>query len=269
MAIDDPLDAVEQQLAAEERARSPLFRFISDLTEVGSALAELIPDTDPFLRGFATAARFAGSWISRLETDRRSDLIKCLVEQVRLLRSVLENLDEAHERFIKTEFLPLVLDGLQKAEQTRSRERIERIAAILADSLEVGPSRAADVTEELMRIAANLGDQDVAVLRELVKAQRVFYNEKVGRPDFNEVNKYWAGVQHIHPDPARAPAFKLGISEGELQVACAKLQSFGLLVQTDSSAVYRQLGFPAFAILPRAIDFADSIQRLTSHAAKN
>jgi hypothetical protein len=212
-----------------------------------------------------SAAQWADGWLMQSEAERRNYFIDSLRDEIERVRANLENLQKSHQDFIEKEFWPLVMDGIQKAEQTRSHERIKRIAAILGHSLEIGPRRAADVTEELMRIAINLSDQDVTVLRELVEGQLGFYDAKLGRATFNEVNKYWTGANNLgYPVPEHAPTFKLGISEGELQAACAKLQSFGLVVQSESIGISRQPGFQAFAILPRAIEFVDSIKALAS-----
>jgi hypothetical protein len=242
-------------------------RFVPQITKIVEALPlDLLgPVTGKSVKSIFKAA---AAWVSRIEQDRSAYLIECLSDEFRRFRGKLEDLAEDHQNFVREEFLPLVVDGLQKAEQTRSRERIKRIAAILANALEIGPGRAVDVTEELMRIAANLADEDVAVLRHLVDGQRGFYNPKVGRPAFHEVNKYWTAANNLgQPVPESAPAFKLGISEGQLQVACAKLQSFGLVSQSESIGIPRQPGFQPFAILPRAIEFVDSIKALASNQA--
>ena len=73
---------------------------------------------------------------------------------------------------MKEQWMPLFLDGLQKAEQTINQQRIRRIAAILAHSLEVGPSKSIEVAEELMRIAMLLSDEDVLVLRSIYEGQK-------------------------------------------------------------------------------------------------
>jgi hypothetical protein len=69
------------------------------------------------------------------------------------------------------EWFTLVEDGLKKAEQTRAKERVQRIGQILANSLVRVPVPNADDVEEMMRIAMELSDSEVQSLDELVKVQ--------------------------------------------------------------------------------------------------
>ena len=95
-----------------------------------------------------------------------------LRDEVRRIRSNLETLEESHRRFVEEEFVPLVIDGLQKSELTANQQRIRRIAAILAHALEVGPSGSTELAEEMMRIAMLLSDDDVLVLRTIYEGPR-------------------------------------------------------------------------------------------------
>jgi hypothetical protein len=141
MAIDDPIDAALERVAAEERAGSPLSRFVPSLAK----LAEAVPDL-PGVGLLKSALAAADAVISSIEADRREYLIASLIDELRSIRANMARLDDACRKFYEDEFIPLVLDGLQKAEQTRSRERIHRIAAILAHAFELGPIGKADVT---------------------------------------------------------------------------------------------------------------------------
>lgn len=93
-------------------------------------------------------------------------------EELKRVRAKLERLAEEHKRFVESEFWTLVTDGLQKAERTRSMNRIGRIAKILANAAVEGPSKPADMTEELMRVAMDTNDEDACVLAKVVNGQR-------------------------------------------------------------------------------------------------
>jgi len=114
-----------------------------------------------------------------------------LRDEVRRIRSNLETLDESHRRFVEEEFVPLVIDGLQKSELTANQQRIRRIAAILAHALEVGPSGSTELAEEMMRIAMLLSDDDVLVLRTIYEGQKAHYNANFGRTGAAEANDFW------------------------------------------------------------------------------
>jgi hypothetical protein len=103
MAIDDPIDASAERIAAEERAGSPLSRFIPNL----AALASIIPSTGEPLAEFGRSLlRAAGLWISKLEASRREYLMTSLSDEVRRVRAAQESLDESHRKFVEKEFMP-------------------------------------------------------------------------------------------------------------------------------------------------------------------
>jgi len=143
------------------------------------------------------------------------------------LKNRLEKLGEDHARFLREEFPVLVLDAIEKAEQTRSKERIERIARIVAHAAVEPP--APDLTEELGRIAMGLDDADVLVLAELVQGQRAVVALSTGQVGPDAANSYWrtrdvsgavpSGVALSEsPAPAQsAVASYLKMTEGELQ----------------------------------------------------
>src|SRR5882672_9914548 len=89
---------------------------------------------------------------------------------------------DAYRKFIGDELPGLLLDGLRKAEVTRSTNRVRRIAQILGNSI-AGRSnfRPTDRIEEFMRIAMNLEEVDVTVLNEIVFRQAALLNQATGR----------------------------------------------------------------------------------------
>src|SRR5262245_31959729 len=102
---------------------------------------------------------------------RRAENIELLVtvlrDNLQRLTEKVGQLSEEQQCFLQTDFVELVADGLRKAEDIRAKDRIVRIAMILGNVAEAGPFIVLDDAEELMRIAVNLSDLDVAVLREI------------------------------------------------------------------------------------------------------
>jgi hypothetical protein len=214
------------------------------------------------------------AWFIRKKWDeRRKVLSDVLSSELRWVKSKLHEATEEHDRFIREEFSDLVLDAFEKAEQTRSRARIERIARIVANAAAAGPARPADITEELSRVAMALDDSDVQVLAELVRGQRGAYQSNLGSVPGELVNNYWRSGQtatNDTPGSARSDnsgqlsgvAIRLGIPEGELQAKCAKLQGFGLVVQVDRNGGKNPPGTLPYAVLTRGIEFIDAIRSL-------
>jgi hypothetical protein len=121
----------------------------------------------------------------------------------------------------------LVLDGFRRAEQTRAKDRIKRIATILANAAVTDPIPEADEVEEMMRIAMELSDRDILPLRELLAHYPLTLIEPIrSRLIRGQGIRAWDEV----------PWDKLGFSEHEIESTCAKLQSFGLLAVVDRPA---------------------------------
>jgi hypothetical protein len=271
MNIEDPQKALEAQIEAEERAESPLIRFIPALADVFGAL--------PIDLSGKLLSKGAAWWIRRNRDERIRTLIETLSNELRWAKEQLQNLSDAHERFIEQDLPELVLDAFEKAEQVRSRERIKRIARIVANAAVAGPSRPADITEELTRVAMSLDDSDVVVLSELVRGQRTEFIKSLETVPGEAVNNYWRTgdiaskdkpVQQILSRPLQTAgslsgvAVRLQIAEGELHARCAKLQGAGLLVQVNRNEIKNPPGTLPYAILGRAIEFVEAIRSLAA-----
>jgi hypothetical protein len=276
MSIDDPQKALEAQLEAEERAESPLRRFVPGLAQVLEVLpTELLPP------GFSVPATFtkrfakiASTFIGKERDERREALITELSAELHWVKGKLHEVTGQHADFMRNEFPGLVLDGLEKAEQTRTRGRIKRIGRIVANAAVSGPGRPADITEELSRIAMALDDSDVHVLAELARGQRNAFEKSLGSVPGELVNNYWrSGETATYETPASTRsqagggmlsgvAIRLNIPEGELHSRCAKLQAFGLLVQVDRNPTKNGPGTLPYAILTRGIEFIDAVRSL-------
>jgi predicted transcriptional regulator len=262
MASDDPLDAAEAQIAAEQRAESALAPYGRDFSEIiGSLPSELVPAG---LIGPVDAIRSllkAAAWhLRKTEDGRRRYLVEVVVQDLRWVRDRVADLDEKHLVFIREEFPELVLAALQRAERTRSRARIARMGKVLGASAKHGPTVVADEVEELLRVSMDLDDTDVKVLGALVEGQRGLLSGATGIVTPGQTNKFWQREARID-DFSRLSeiAGRLGISDGALQSACAKLQAYGLLVQVERDESKLPRGTILYAILPRAVAFIDAV----------
>jgi hypothetical protein len=260
MAIDNPLDAAESRIAAERRSDSPVTRFIGPIASLFDSCSALVPTSlnGPNLAFGTIGLKLAGSFIAKTEEGRLKYLIENLAMEFRRMGSRLDEIVQSHEQFVEEEFLPLVLDGLQKAEQTRDKKRIERIAAILAHSLEVGPAETADTAEEMMRVAVVLSDEEVVVLRCIYKGQFPKFNKFIGRVDNAASNDFWAlllGPANPAIEPLR------NISQGKIQGICSKLQSLGLVAQDERNQMkIPPAAMPPYGLLAKGVTFVEYIR---------
>lgn len=204
MAITDPVDALQQQFENEDRASNPV---LSCLARVASELGVPWP-----------ADKALGSivgWLNRNRVERIELLVGAVIQKIKAQEECIQRLTTRTEQQ-REEWLGLVLDGMKKAENTRAKERIHRMAAILANSLILKPTPKADETEEMMRIAMELSDLEVKHLGELVRIEGDSVGNQ-GRIDrYNAWQRWEQGPWGSNPN-------------GELDSTFSKLESFGLV----------------------------------------
>jgi len=176
-----------------------------------------------------------------LESERSEYLLRCVIDDLKWLRGELTKLSEKQQEYLSTDWVELLFDAARKARATRAKGRIERIAKILCSSIRIDPTPPADQTEEIMRIATALTDDDVLVLREL-------------RNEFQRYEQLPSTAIHTLSVPTLKdvpPDSVLGI--------CGKLQSLGLIATPEQHAVALKRGsYPTgggFVLLDRAEAF--------------
>ena len=102
-----------------------------------------------------------------LESERSGYLLRCVIDDLKYLQGEVHKLTQTQEEYLSTDWVALLFDADKKARATRAKSRIERIAKILCSSIRIEPTPLADQTEEMMRIAMEMADQDVFVLKRL------------------------------------------------------------------------------------------------------
>jgi len=271
VAIDNPLDQAQAQLAAEERDRSlalgvlasasifvRAFRALTTAVASGNP-AELL-DT---LKGYAE---------SRAAENVRY-LLEIVISEVRAQSERFSELDRRQQEYLDRDWPGLLLDTERKARATRAQEKVGRLARIVSSAAFEDPPAPPDRTEELLRIATNLDELDVRILTVLVNGQRLGFTPEFGRVNDDAANNYWGhGDSLYHGGPGAvtkqfgesAISTRLGVSEGELQSVCAKLQSFGLVIPVERNQFTNFKGTVPYAVLARGIEFVDAIR---SHVA--
>lgn len=252
--IDSPLDQAELVLANEQRARSPFLsnvsRFFSLCSSLGSTVAAL--DAGQLGTAMFEAANSVQGLSEILADDHTAYLLGIVIPEMRRLADEFASLSVEQRAFLNQDWLALMVDANRKARQTRCRERVRRIAQILCNAADAIPSPKPDYTEELLRIAMYLDNGDVVVLREAVRLQGKLIEPGRGK------SAQWDAVQSWR----RGKWDDLGVSEGEMDSICAKLQSFGLVVRMEEvqsqnvSTVVRN----DWMLLQRGFDFVQAIK---------
>jgi hypothetical protein len=148
----------------------------------------------------------------------------------------------------------LVVDGLRRAEQTCATERVRRLGRVLVHAVEVGPRDGADYAEEMLRIAAELAEREIAVLNEMKRA----YPLSINGPENERYFRLTASGLF-----ERIKWRELGFLPQELESICCKLQSFGLVGRVDVSLVpYHSLEGQrrTYELLRKGWDFVEYIR---------
>jgi|SRR5579862_7967193 len=243
--IDDPIKAVQQQFANEERASDPVFPRVARLVQTLSASLPL----EPVLKAFGG---ISGAVLAHLQADR-NEKMDLLINTIIAEFQRLERRVEASEASIKARFeqwTPLVVDGLNRAERTRSKDRIMRIGFILSNSLTSPAPIDSDNVEEMMRIAMELSDRDIYYLKELLAVEGGVV-EAGGRIDRFSAWMSW-------------PKGPWGEQiNGEIDSVFSKLESFGLVVRlAPPNNLTLNADFQnRYALLRKGLDFARFAQQ--------
>jgi hypothetical protein len=211
MAIDDhPLDALQHQLVMEGLASDPVARKVIKIFSVikfGPPFDQIIGKINEKL-GAESLAHI------KIVLETCVDEVKRLDREFRAFKdATAADPERAAER---TEIIKdLVVDAARKSENTRSKERVKRIGLILANAV-VASRPDADEFEELMRVAMELADGDVALLRELVRIEGAMLSKQEYIPRYTAHQQWEFGKWGSNIDP-------------ELDSVFSKLESFGLV----------------------------------------
>ncbi len=241
MAIDDlPSKRALDQLDMEDLGKTPLAR----LPAAAFKVLQTFLSCDP-----TQVADLVTEYQDTLETHRSMFLLRHVVNDLKVLMDKVEKLTEQQNAYLRTDWLKLYLDADKKARATRAEARIKRLADILCASIVLAPIPPADQTEEMMRIATELTDEDVIVLKEL----RAAYERYEHRPE-----------QAPAPYNLLIPEVR-GITSDAVLGICGKLQSLGLIATAQQRATaLKQLHYPpggGFALLSRAEAFLKFVTR--------
>jgi hypothetical protein len=249
MPADDPISALQALNESDARQRSPVRSFAKRFLEIIKLFSP--PGTEFTLDGISAAL----DWLDRQSTENLSDLVRVLADELKYRGAQIERLmhtSEAHRKFVAEDLRGLVLDGMRRSEGVRDRNRIKRLGRILVHAAEVGRRDLADYAEEMLRIATDLDERDVLVLREIVRVQGARIQKDTGRVKHYDA---YSVVREIMGSLKRA-----GFLQGEVDSISAKLESFGLVSRTERNVNLLGDDPIPYALLQKGLDFIDYIK---------
>jgi hypothetical protein len=161
---DNPIKRLQHQFEMEDLATSPV-------TEAMVKIAEKLPLPDILKKG----ADFLAGHLNKQSEERRNLLLQTVADETVKYGAELDRLkksvDENSERTKPEVMAELLMDATRKAQNTRAKDRVQRIALILFNALVEPKVADANETEEMMRVAMEVSDSDMVFLRELVKIE--------------------------------------------------------------------------------------------------
>ena len=246
MAADDlPSDALSNLYKLEDASSSGVSRFLVKW------LSRIIPLPPPFDRILRFLKELAGEDSSHRVQVMLDTVQAELVRLTRLVETIYESMSQREQEVRAKAVFELLLDAVRKADQTRSEQRARHIGIILARTVIDPEPINADYVEEMMRVAMNLGDEDLRYLRELVSIEGDIV-ERDGRIDRRNAHDKWVfGFWGDAPSPA-------------IDSAMNKLESYGLVTRI---APPNNFNINAdiqnrYALLPKGLRFAQSIEAI-------
>lgn len=249
MPADDPVSALQALNESDERQRSPIRRLTKHFIQVVKLFS--LPGSELTLGGISAALE----WLDAQAAGNLAELVQVLTDELKYRGAQIEKLmqeSEGHRKFVAEDLPGLALDAMLRAERIRDKDRVRRLARILVRAVEVGPSNSADYAEEMLRIATQLEERDVLVLREHVRVQGTMIQKDIGRV------KHYAA--HSVGRDILARLSTAGFLQGQVDSICAKLESFGLLSRTERNVNVLADDPTPYALLQKGMDFVAYIK---------
>jgi hypothetical protein len=212
VAIDDlASESALQRLEIEDLQRAPALAASAPAIVLKALVALACGD-------LTQAADLFTQCQGGLESERSRYLLRNVIEDLKWLHGGLDKLTQQQQEYMSTNWVELLFDADKKARATRAKTRIARIAKILCSSIQIEPTPPADQTEEMMRIATELTDDDVVVLRQLRGA--------------------FENYSHLPPHATHSLVVPVvpGVPPDSVLGICGKLQSLGLIATVEQHA---------------------------------
>ena len=263
------VSAVNQQRRMEELSSSP----VGDAFESGVSLigATVALGTSLVVGGPAGLA-VAGSvvaemgivdWFRKLGTSKVNENLEALGMATEDALNRVENVLKEHgativeikKKFESEELRNAMASASLQALRTTQRDRIKRLALILANGVKVN-DLSAEGTDDMMRAAVELKDADVVLLGKLCTSQRSLLQQQRGRD-----TTYWFGtLQAVWDEFVRSGALNAS-NHLVYRSSFSRLESHGL-IQKFREISTASVGQEHYALLEEGLKFYERLQEI-------
>jgi hypothetical protein len=243
MAIDEnPIEALQKQFALEDSSKSPVTEAVlkaaAELAKLGKIVGPLAAVIEACLACIANDGR-----------ERIRVMLDIIAEQVIKhdadIKTIKQTLSTEEQQTRNQRLAALVIEGARRAYVTRSIERVQRIGLILAHAM-YQRSLDDDGIEEMMRVASELGESDLAALGELVRIEGEMLRRASHIERYTAHSQWERGSWGTRVDP-------------EIESAFHKLESYGLvsaIAPPNNLNITADIG-TRFVLLPKGLRFTE------------
>ena len=191
MSIDDPISAIQTLNQSDEIQRSPVSRYAKYFFPIVKNVRRARSESHGKQR------RAVMGWLNGTAEERMGDLVAVLADEMKQRGTQIDKLiarDQEQRRFVEEELPGLTLDALRRAEQCRAKDRVARLAKILAHAAEAGAQDGADAVETMMSIAVALSELDILVLDAAARAYKKERDENRQEAEYSVASRAWSLV---------------------------------------------------------------------------
>jgi hypothetical protein len=172
-------------------------------------------------------------------------LFECLVQDVERIDTRVEAFEQAtnEERNAMNQ---LVSEAVARAFEAKSKDRVKRIARILANAFRAGPKQNYEMERELIDAATQIADRDAFILGVMMRHQGKMV-KGAGLADVNVASDTWAEMRREHNE----------FRDHHIHVSCARLQSQGLIIRMDRKTTALDLATNAYSLTTFGVQFCE------------
>jgi len=237
MAIES-YRAAELQLAAE--TRSEQYPGIEIVVRVIRKVAGL---------GGLEFTKFEELSLDAIQRNSKGNLLylfDSLVQDVERIDRKLEEFESAGK--IERDALnELISEAVARATEAKSKDRVKRVARILANALRSGPKQSYELERELIDATIQIAESDASILGIMMKHQGPTVKSGSGIADINAANETWKKMVEEHKE----------FRDPHVHVSCARLQSQGLIIRMDRIPTSLDLATNAYSLTTFGVQFCE------------
>jgi hypothetical protein len=235
MAIES-YRAAEVQVAAE--ARSEFFPGMEIVIGIVQKVTGAAGIDFPKFEGLCSAALRENS------KGNLAYLFESLVEDVRRIDTKLETFESSHPEELRA-LNGLVSEAVVRSAEAKSKDRVRRIARILANAFRSGPKLNYETERELIDAATQVAESDAHILGVMMKHQADVVKKGAGIADMNSANDTWKQMREENKE----------FRDPHIHVSCARLHAQGLIIRMDRKTTALDLATNAYSLTKFGVEF--------------